>query len=190
MPPEKQNHATEEDIALFKKTEDEIRADVSVLSFNVETLKKRIRDEDPAQAIIQAHLHLDHVVSQMLSEAVPFPRHLQLDRTGFNQKLQLVAAMGLLAPNLLAPIKVINSIRNRIAHKLDYSVNSADAAKLRSAVPKWLSHEDDGSSRLVQDILRFFVILIDYQRQEHVFQRRMKRKLIAKINVTLDDVEI
>jgi len=73
MPPEKQNHATEEDIALFKKTEDEIRADVSVLSFNVETLKKRIRDEDPAQAIIQAHLHLDHVVSQMLSEAVPSP---------------------------------------------------------------------------------------------------------------------
>lgn len=68
--------ATPDDIALVTKSPDEIEADVSVFSFDIPALKQRVRNDDDAQAFIQAHLYLDHVVTRLLSESVPFPRRL------------------------------------------------------------------------------------------------------------------
>ncbi|MGH7024557.1 MAG: hypothetical protein ACREEB_13360 [Caulobacteraceae bacterium] len=183
-------YATEEDIALVKRTEVEIRSGVSVISFDVGALKRRVRDDDAAQAFIHAHLYIDHVVTQMVSEAVPFPRHLQLDRAGFTQKLQLVAALGLLSPSFLAPIRVINAIRNKIAHKLDYVVTPDDETKLRSAIPKGAGRAEDGSLTPLPELLRLVTVIIDLQRQERAFERTMRRRAVANARVVLDDIQV
>lgn len=190
MATDKTQKATPEDIALVKKTEDEIRAEVSVFSFDIPSLKKRVRDDDPAQAFIQAHLYLDHVITRLLGESVPFPRLLQLDRTGFAQKLQLVAAMGLLHPAQIAPIKVINSIRNKIAHQLDYVVKPADETKLRSSLPKGTDREEDGSLTSVAGVLRLLTVMTDVARQQRAFERAMKNKAYANVRVVLDDISV
>lgn len=190
MASEKSQRATPEDIALVRKTEAEIKAEVSVFSFDIPSLKKRVLDDDPAQAFIQAHLYLDHVISRLLSESVPFPRLLQLDRTGFSQKLQLVAAMGLLHPSQIAPIKVINAIRNKIAHQLDYVVKPEDETKLRSSLPKGTDREDDGSQTSVAGVLRLLTVMIDVARQQRAFERAMKDKAYANVRVVLDGIKI
>lgn len=190
MATDKTQRATPEDIALVKKTEDEIKAEVSVFSFDIPSLKKRVRDDDPAQVFIQAHLYLDHIITRLLSESVPFPRLLQLDRTGFSQKLQLVAAMGLLHPSQIAPIKVINSIRNKIAHQLDYVVKRADETKLRSSLPKGTDREEDGTQTSVAGVLRPLTVMIDVARQQRAFERAMKNKAYANVRVVLDGIPI
>lgn len=189
MASDKSPRATPEDIALVKKTDDEIRAEVSVFSFDIPTLKKRVRDDDPAQAFIQAHLYLDHVITSLLSEGVPFPRHLQLDRTGFTQKLQLVSALGLLHPVHIPPIKVINAIRNKIAHQLDYVVKAEDETKLRSSLPKGLDKEDDGSPTTLVGLLRLLAVMIDVERQHRAFERAKRDQAMANVRVVLDDTD-
>jgi len=180
--------ATAEDIALVNKSPDDIKDEVSVFSFDLRTLTKRVRDDDDALAFIQAHLYLDHVVSLMLKESVPFPRHLQLDRAGFSHKLQLIAALGLLSPGHIAPIKVVNSIRNKIAHQLDFVVKPEDVAKLRSALPKDADREDDGSVTPLPEVLRLLAVMIDIERQERAFERAMRRKHVANARVVLDKI--
>jgi len=190
MASDKSQRATPEDIALVKKTDDEIKADVSVFSFDIPALKKRVPDDDPAQAFIQAHLYLDHVITRLLSEGVPFPRHLQLDRTGFAQKLQLVAALGLLHPMHIPPIKVVNAIRNKIAHQLDYVVTPGDETKLRSSLPKGTDREDDGSQTSLTGLLRLLAVMIDVERQQRAFERAKRNQAMANVRVVLDGVKI
>ena len=190
MASDKSQRATAEDIALFKKADDEIKAEVSVFSFDIPALKKRVRDDDPAQAFIQAHLYLDHVITRLLSEGVPFPRHLQLDRAGFTQKLQLVAALGLLHPVHIPPIKVVNAIRNKIAHQLDYVVKPEDEIKLRSSLPKGTDREDDGSQTSPAGLLRLLAVMIDVQRQQRAFERTKRNQAISNARVVLDGIKI
>ena len=178
--------ATDEDRALVAKSADDIRIEVSVFSFDVSALDRRVQDGNAAQAFIQAHLYLDHVVSRLLSENVPFPRQLQLDRSGFSQKLQLVAALGLLKPGHIAPIKVINSIRNKIAHQLDYAVQASDEAKLRSTIGKGADREEDGSQTPLVQLLRLLIVLVDLERQERAFERLMRMRAVANARVVLD----
>lgn len=180
--------ASDEDIALVQRAEEDLRAEAATFSFDLVRLVARVHSEDAAQAFLQAHLYLDHVVSLLLTEAVPAPRYLQLDRTGFAQKLQLVAAMGLLPPSLFAAIRVINSIRNRIAHKLDYGVTAEDEAKLRSALPSSMNNEDDGSPVALAELLRLLVVMVDLERQERTFERTMRRRAAANARVVLDKV--
>lgn len=189
MASDKSERATPEDIALVKKTDDEIKAEVSVFSFDIPALKKRVLDDDPAQAFIQAHLYLDHVITRLLSEGVPFPRHLQLDRTGFAQKLQLVAAMGLLHPRQIPPIKVVNAIRNKIAHQLDYVVTPEDETKLRSSLPKGFDNEMDGTSTSLAGVLRLLAVMIDIERQGRAFERVKRNQAMANARVVLDDTD-
>lgn len=190
MASDKTERATPEDIALVKKAEEEIKTEVSVFSFDLRSLKKRVRDDNPAQAFIQAHLYLDHVVTRLLSESVPSPRFLQLDRTGFTQKLQLVAAMGLLHPGHIAPIKVVNSIRNKIAHQLDYVVKPDDETKLRSALGKGVDREEDGSLTSLAGVLRLLAVMIDVERQHRAFERAMKAKAFANVRVVLERITL
>lgn len=182
--------ATAEDLAIVKKSPEDIKAEVSVFSFDLPTLKARVREEDSAQAFIQAHLYLDHVITRMLSESVPFPNFLKLDRAGLAQKLQLVAAMGLLSPAYISPIKVVNSVRNKIAHKLEYAVTSEDEVKLRSSLPKDADKEDDGSASSLHQVLRLLVVMVDVERQQRAFERKMRQKAMANARVVLDNIQV
>jgi hypothetical protein len=189
MATDRTQNATPEDIALVKKPDDEIKSETSVFSFDIASLKNRVRDDDPAQAFIQTHLYLDHVVSRLLYESVPFPRHLQLDRTGFSQKLQLVAAMGLLHPMHIPPIKVVNAIRNKIAHQLDYVVKPADETKLRSSFPKGFDKEENGNLTSLAGILRLLAVIIDVERQQRAFERTKRNQAMANVRVVLDRIK-
>ena len=120
---------------------------------------------------------------------MPFPRHLQLDRTGFTQKLQLVAALGLLHPVHIPPIKVVNAIRNKIAHQLDYVVKPEDETKLRSSLPKGLDKEEDGSSTSLAGMLRLLAVMLDVERQQRAFERAKRDQAMANVRVVLDETD-
>jgi hypothetical protein len=181
-------HATPGDIALVRKSEEDIRAEVSRCSFDIAALKRRVRDDDLAQAFIQTHLYLDHVISLTISENIPHPRQLQLDRAGFSQKLQLSAALGLLGPAFVAPIKVINSIRNKIAHQLEYEVQPTDEAKLRSVLGKHAAVEPDGTATPTPELLRILAVMVDLQRQERAYERIMRDRAISNARIVLDGI--
>ena len=186
MSEERKPLATPEDMALVAKTEADIKTEVEIFSFDISLMRKRIGESDPSQAFIQAHL--DHVITCMVREAVPLPRFLDLDRAAFTQKLQLASALGLISLRETAPIKVVNTIRNKIAHKLDYVVSPEDEVKLRSSLPKHTHTQDDGTETTLFRILHLLPVIIDIQRQHLAFGRAMERKSVAYARVVLDEV--
>jgi hypothetical protein len=182
------SHATDEDWRLSKESPDEVRAKTAQWSFSIATLKNRVSGPGQSQAVLQAHLYLDHVISRMLEENIPAPSHLPLDRTGFSQKLQLAAALALIPDYLTAPVKVVNGIRNKIAHQLEYEVSELDEAKLRSTLEKGADLDDDGTQMSFLKLLQFIVVLTDIARQERAFERLMRVRASANVRVALDKI--
>ena len=73
---------TAEDLALLETPDEALYKRAYVFSFNVEKTKGRIRRRRKWEQVIQTHLHLDHVVTQMLVEGLLSSRCHQGQTTG------------------------------------------------------------------------------------------------------------
>ena len=98
--------------------------------------------------------------------------------------------MGLLHPQHVPPIKVVNAIRNKIAHQLDYVVTPNDEVKLRSSLPKGVDKEEDGAPTSLAGVLRLLAVMIDVERQQRAFERSMSSRAMANARVVLDGIKI
>lgn len=87
---------------------------------------------------MQAHLYLDHILNDLISEELKNPNALGIDRMSFSQKLQLVDAMGLLGNATIAAIRHLNKVRNDIAHKFDFQLTDKEVKKIISTTAKFL----------------------------------------------------
>ncbi len=103
--------------------------------------------DDPVSVLIQVHLHLEAFIIQLITGALSHPDALDLDRLNFPSKVGLAAALGEM-PEIAGPaLRTINSLRNRIAHNLNASVEASDVEKLLkdmiAVIPGWTIDADD-----------------------------------------------
>jgi hypothetical protein len=119
-----------EDLELLATPDAEIRREASVCSFDQKKLADRIRTGEHWQQLLQAHLYYDHVVTYMLTEELKNPDAINVKRMGFFQKLRLVRAMGLLPEALTVVVERINSLRNKIAHELNFEIDDNQVQEL------------------------------------------------------------
>jgi hypothetical protein len=66
---------------------------------------------------------------EFLKAGLPNHHLLSVDRIPFPLKLQLCAALGIMPAFFVAPFTKLNSLRNKVAHKLDYEVSEKDRAE-------------------------------------------------------------
>ena len=170
-----------EDLALLETPDEELYKQASVFSFNVEKTVRRIRRRPKWEQVIQTHLHLDHVVTQMLVEGLQRPETIKVKRQGFAQKLDLLDALGLIDQPFLPPLRFINDLRNKVAHDLDYEITLKDQRGLKNCTPKILRTEvlDEGKAGKVitfADLLLGNLVFLDVTRQRHAYQRLKARK--------------
>jgi hypothetical protein len=84
------------------------------------SLQTRSRGKDHAGLIIDVHLRLEHTIVEILLHRLAKPAALQIDRLDFYTKTNIASACGFI-PHREA-ILYINTIRNKLAHRLDYKV--------------------------------------------------------------------
>jgi hypothetical protein len=99
----------------FRERTDEVWSDAALRS-----LQARSRGKDHAGLIIDVHLRLEHTIVEILLHRLKKPADLQIDRLDFYSKTNIASACGFI-PHREA-ILYINTIRNRVAHQLDYKV--------------------------------------------------------------------
>lgn len=85
--------------------------------------------EDELGVVIRAHIHIEAQLVRLLEALVPYSEHLEKMDLDYAQKVQLTVAMGL-APEHVAPLNTLGSIRNRFAHKLESKLTKNDAENL------------------------------------------------------------
>ncbi|XZQ29754.1 hypothetical protein ACTTAL_01920 [Rhodobacter capsulatus] len=88
------NTNLEERELLSTSDEDIIRKHQN-FSFDLDEFFKRTQNGDYWQQLIQAHLYFEHVISQILTEALTRPEAISLSRMGFSQRLDLIVALAL-----------------------------------------------------------------------------------------------
>jgi hypothetical protein len=182
---------TAEELELLATPGEELRARTEVMSYDAERFEARISVGERWQQLIQAHLYYDHVITQMLIEALVNPDAINASRMSFLQKLQLIRAMGLLNGELASTLEFINGLRNKIAHRLDFDVTGEDETDLTNCTPKYLrdmvSREADRQPGpvLFHELLNIVLQAIEVMRADYVFDRLYSRKLGLRVRVVV-----
>jgi hypothetical protein len=178
-----------EDLKLLATPDAEIRREASVCSFDQKKLAKRIRTGEHWQQLLQAHLYYDHVVTCILTEELKNPDAINVKRMGFYQKLRLIRAMGLLPEKLTVVIESINSLRNRIAHELDFEIDENQVQALRALIAP--SPFPEGEAPLKFNEMLFAALLrIEDIRQHHSARRRATRKAFLNARRVLHNMDV
>jgi len=123
------------DDELERAKENEIKA--VTFSFNVSRLKEDVAfGGDTVVTVIRAHLYLEHVVMQTLTEAFQIPDVVDFRRMSFLAKLDLCVGLGIYPRPWREIISRVNEMRNRVAHKLDAQVSEHAKRELWEMLPE------------------------------------------------------
>ncbi len=183
---------TAEELELLATPTEELKRRTEVFSFDYDRFKKRIEIGEHWQQLLQAHLYFDHVITQLLSEALVNPDAVNVSRMSFSRKLQFILALDLLTPELVSSVEFINGLRNKIAHDLDFEISDKDVRDFTNCIPKYL--RDFGlndESRMpghlhFNELLQLVLLQIEVQRQHHALTRLTTRKGEIRLQAVLE----
>ncbi len=173
---------SDEEKALYERADEDLLKEAGVYSFDLEQFWKRVRGRPRGQQLLQAHLYFDHVLTQLLSEALVDPDAVNMRGMGFAQKLNLIQAMGLLPGELVISIEKINSLRNKIAHDLNFELSDDHIRDFANVTPNELREVVwEGKKKRVGlicfvELLIVVLVITESQRQSNVYKRLKSRK--------------
>jgi hypothetical protein len=78
------------------------------------------RSEDVALVVLKGHLLLEESVNSLLASLLLFPEAIEGANLRFHQKLCLIEALLPVDPDMMEAAEKLNTMRNRLAHHLDY----------------------------------------------------------------------
>jgi hypothetical protein len=182
-----------EELELLSTSDEEIRNRHQSFCFHLGDFTKRISSGDRWQQLIQAHLYFEHVVAQILTEALAKPEAISLSRMGFGQRLDLVVTMALLPDEVVTPIRKLSSLRNKIAHDLTFEVSDSDIRDLENCTPVHLREViqmDAGrkaGSLELHELLKLILFKAEITRQESAGRRELVRKAELRLRTVLEN---
>lgn len=160
-------------------------------SFDLSRMKEDVAfSGDTVVTVIRAHLYLEHVIMQTLTEAFEVPDVVDLRRTSFLAKLDLCVALGIYPKPWREIISRVNEMRNRVAHKLDAQVTEHAKRELWDLLPDMSKqslrskYDKDADPLWPMPLARIFHSIIVWT---DIFRQGAKRQRIemkyASINV-------
>lgn len=178
---------TEEERNLLDTPDDEIISRNKKFSFDVKEFDARISSGDAWQRIVQGQLYFEHAVCQLLLESLKNPEAISLSRMGHSQRLDLASALGILDDEILRALKKINSLRNHLAHSLNFDITDKDVADLANCtspgIRKLLQSEKSSDDRQLglYDLLMANMVLLEGQRQQNAASREIRKKALLMV---------
>lgn len=97
--------------------------------FDIKKVGKRLRLNNRGTQVLNAHLALDHVLTVFLNDQFISAKKVRTDRMSFNQKADLLYSLGKLPQENHYWAKKVNSLRNKLAHELDFKVPDENVAE-------------------------------------------------------------
>jgi hypothetical protein len=165
---------------LQRAKEEEINA--VTFSFDISRLKEDVTfSGDTVVTVIKAHLYLEHVIMQTLTEALKVPDVVDFRRMSFPAKLDLCVALGIYPKPWREIISRVNEMRNRVAHKLDVQVSEHAKRELWEMLPEIAKqslrseYEKDTDPLLPMPLARIFHTIVVWT---DIFRQGAKRQRI------------
>ena len=89
-----------------------------------------IAGEDALAVVIRAHLYVESTLNQLIAEALFRPKAMDVVRLSWRFKVPLAAAIGVIPEDFQPPLRQLNDLRNKLAHRLDAAITDADVDRL------------------------------------------------------------
>ena len=150
-------------------------------SFKLSRLKEDVAfSGDTVATVIRAHLYLEHVVMQTLTEAFTVPDVVDFKRMPFQGKLDLCVGLGIYPRPWREIVGRVNDMRNRVAQKLDAQVSEHAKRELWEMLPdiakqSLRSKHDQDSAKWPMPLARIFHCIIVWT---DIFRQAAKRQRI------------
>ncbi|ERP95724.1 hypothetical protein Q669_29590 [Labrenzia sp. C1B10] len=184
---------TEEDLKILSTPDAEIIEQTQARwSFDHDGFVVRLKEGGRWQQLMVTHVYLEHVIDELLREAIAFPDEISFSRMPFSQRVSLSRALDLLPSDLVAAIRRVSKMRNEVAHNLIFEIED-DAVKdlenctpveLRKAIKEDSKIDYDGNKFL--ELLNGILIYTEILRQRHNAVRILDRKSKIRLRTVLD----
>lgn len=106
------------------------RFDFEEASFNEldqHAMERLVFDTNEISPILNGHLFVERILDTLISRSLTHPDALfKRNRIGFELKVDLARALGLLPEKYVSAFKALNNVRNNYAHQSDYKVSFAE----------------------------------------------------------------
>lgn len=175
---------TPDDREFMALSSEQLQDLASQFSFDVNQLVKHMKNKNAWILLIQGHLYIDHILNTMLLDSFVDKDVIAIGRLGFTQRLELAIAFGLISKDLTVVVKKINSVRNRLAHNLDFDVNAVEVRELINTVPSAIRKFDLRNPEVPRkneislgELMEMVAVLLDTDRQKAALLRFRERKL-------------
>jgi hypothetical protein len=102
-------------------------------AFNHQSFLAALNAGDHLSAVLRTHLYIEAALAALIETALPYPDDIDLDdqrRFGFEQKLDLAISLDLVDPSEKGAYRVLNQIRNDLAHHPEAFVNVGAVERL------------------------------------------------------------
>lgn len=92
--------------------------------------KNILGSKDELSIVLKTHLYLEFNIDKILSLALPTPKEIL--KIKFSDKVKILGSLNFLPINkvIIEKIKVVNTIRNKFSHKLDYKLTNEDILEI------------------------------------------------------------
>ncbi|MEA2887707.1 MAG: hypothetical protein QOD11_2067 [Bradyrhizobium sp.] len=104
-------------------------------SFSNEQLVDHLHGADMTNSFIRGHLYFEHILVEAITGALTNPFEIDLRRLSFPAKLDLALALGVLPLEFRRIGNVLNEMRNKVAHRLDFEFGDEHQRLLWNALP-------------------------------------------------------
>jgi hypothetical protein len=88
-----------------------------------------IAGEDTLAVMIRAHLYVESTLNQLIEECLR-PKAMNVVELSFSHKVPLAVALGIIPEDFQSPLRQLNALRNKLAHRLDAAISDTDVNKL------------------------------------------------------------
>jgi len=166
-------------------------------SFDIHKWSKDLPAGDDFAATIRGHLYLEHVLIELLKEVFPKFDFIKIDRIAFNAKVDLCAGAGIIDPELMAPIRKINELRNKAAHSLTFSVSIQDKLNLYHILPtevrklllEWTSNKLPEQISM-RGFIMMIIVFLESRRNSYIAYKAKLDAAVKASREALDNIRI
>lgn len=100
-------------------------------------LKEILEVTDPLAVVLRGHQAVGCALDGAISQALPEPHALEVERLSFGLKVDLAISLNVLRPDSRGGFLALNGVRNRFAHRSDAAFEENDAKDFGNALSNW-----------------------------------------------------
>jgi hypothetical protein len=164
------NAGIESDEALLSTDEATIKKLCSSYCFDLRAVLRRLRTNNRTVQLLEAHLALDHVLTLTREQQLQREDVLRLDRWGFAQKLELLSALGAVSLRSFDHLKLINALRNKVAHRFEFRISDDDVQQVLKEFPEGMLSDTSKKDKFWKG-LGLVIIALEQERQTNLHLR-------------------